>query len=727
MAEKYSVHRFTGNGSRTDWEFNFTGGFIANADVKASVRSVTNLEVATDFDWVGPNTIRIVPPVANGLRLTIYRDTPKILPLVDFVDGAIINEKNLDTNARQAIFAVAEMVDAFADVNDNSAAAIVTANLALATANAATQTSNAALNAAQGAVNTANAASAVAALASGKSDVAVATANSANTKADGAIATANAANTTAGQANSKADGAVAQAATAAQTAAQANVNSSGAVTTANDAKARAINAQEVAGAATVTATGAKTTADATASQFEDLRDTVEEIAGGDLSNFVRVNQVNDFTADQRFGFGMLTLKGAVGGRDMQIASRNDGDIPLWRRTNNDGTMGSWAPMPTLWSAIVDKPTQFPPSIHGHTVADTVGLQAALDAKLNGTNPAFAGTLGGNNVLVERLITNAGGVGWRHKDANGAGGYGFLSYKDSSHFYMLLTNKDDANGSFNNLRPFRVDLSNGYVGIANGLSVTGGLTVDAMSVGGYGVWTSGNFNPDTYVSKSLTHLGFTGGGPLINLSWQDFAARPTGFTTMTLPESTINPLATYGYVFKHGRRDAGNGWGGTWITHAQSAGDAVRAFFGGTPNDATAPTWTEAWTKANLPKPVPTENSDGGGHNVTFGWSGSFFTANVNGVVRHYFQPRDQDANFRDITATRGDGSGVIYLGGGAYLYHDGTQYHLAGEKDFNTSGNVRAGKRLVSYGRWVPQTYISAGDPGDVGGQVRDGDIWIIP
>ncbi|MCC5763490.1 hypothetical protein LH496_27885, partial [Klebsiella pneumoniae] len=107
----------------------------------------------------------------------------------------------------------------------------------------------------------------------------------------------------------------------------------------------------------------------------------------------------------------------------------------------------------------------------------------------------SGTLSGPTSKTNRLITNLGGIGWRQKDADNAQGYAVLHYKDGTHYYMLLTNKDDADGQFNNLRPLRVDLSNGYVGIANGLSVSGGLAVDGITVGGYGVWTNGNFNPD----------------------------------------------------------------------------------------------------------------------------------------------------------------------------------------------------------------------------------------
>jgi hypothetical protein len=55
--------------------------------------------------------VSITPPVPNGHTLTIYRDTPKDLPVADFLDGAIINETNLDFIAKQSVFVSAEMVD----------------------------------------------------------------------------------------------------------------------------------------------------------------------------------------------------------------------------------------------------------------------------------------------------------------------------------------------------------------------------------------------------------------------------------------------------------------------------------------------------------------------------------------------------------------------------------------------------------------------------------------
>jgi hypothetical protein len=47
-----------------------------------------------------------------------------------------------------------------------------------------------------------------------------------------------------------------------------------------------------------------------------------------------------------------------------------------------------------WADITGKPTTFAPSAHTHAIADTTGLQAALDAKAPIASPTFTGTVGG---------------------------------------------------------------------------------------------------------------------------------------------------------------------------------------------------------------------------------------------------------------------------------------------------------------------------------------------
>jgi len=128
------------DGSTTDWEFAFSGGYLSTSHVKASV---TDNGITTDIP-VNPSmlsglfTLRIVPALATGQLLTIYRDTPKDLPLVDFTDEAGFTEIALDTNAKQAVFVAAEATDAVGVVSTSEVlAAAITAEQAAAQAQAA--------------------------------------------------------------------------------------------------------------------------------------------------------------------------------------------------------------------------------------------------------------------------------------------------------------------------------------------------------------------------------------------------------------------------------------------------------------------------------------------------------------------------------------------------------------------------------------------------------------
>lgn len=177
-----SMNTFQGNGSTTSWNFNFAGGYIAQADVKAYVYDI-NSGISTPWTpvFTGPNTVLYTPALVNTKALVVYRDTPKNLPLVDFAAGAPMTEKNLDTLAEQAVFVGAEMVDRFDSINTSSTDAIERSFTALTAANAAVTTANAASATAGTAVTTANSAVTTA-------NTANTTANTANTKADTALA-----------------------------------------------------------------------------------------------------------------------------------------------------------------------------------------------------------------------------------------------------------------------------------------------------------------------------------------------------------------------------------------------------------------------------------------------------------------------------------------------------------------------------------------------------------
>lgn len=166
---RYATEHYPGDGVTVDFEFNFAGGYLDRSHVEVSTRNPAYFETlipANTIVWVGPNQIRIPAPVATGMALIIRRNTPKDLPLLDFVDGAILNEKNLNTITKQAIFSCAEMVDLFADlllafqnISQDAADALAIALQALAAALAALAAAQAALAAANAAA--ANAATAL--------------------------------------------------------------------------------------------------------------------------------------------------------------------------------------------------------------------------------------------------------------------------------------------------------------------------------------------------------------------------------------------------------------------------------------------------------------------------------------------------------------------------------------------------------------------------------------
>lgn len=106
---------WTSDGSDTVWNFSFAGGYIDKAHVKAWYRADDNEAIVpipiTEDMFLGPNQLQILPAVPAGYTVAIYRDTPKILPLVDFTDGSGFSEIALDTNAKQAVFIAAETQD----------------------------------------------------------------------------------------------------------------------------------------------------------------------------------------------------------------------------------------------------------------------------------------------------------------------------------------------------------------------------------------------------------------------------------------------------------------------------------------------------------------------------------------------------------------------------------------------------------------------------------------
>lgn len=120
IRQLYSRQVWLSDGTDSIWNFSFTGGYIDKSHVKAKLTSADGLvteavPINYSADFIGPFQLNIVPNIPAGTTFTIYRDTPKDLPLVNFEDGGRISEVSLDTNAKQAVFIASETIDSVLD------------------------------------------------------------------------------------------------------------------------------------------------------------------------------------------------------------------------------------------------------------------------------------------------------------------------------------------------------------------------------------------------------------------------------------------------------------------------------------------------------------------------------------------------------------------------------------------------------------------------------------
>lgn len=175
-----SQTRYATDGTTTEWDFSFSGGYLLKSHVKAHVETPAGAiseVVVTEGMLTGPFTLRILPALPAGNVLVIYRDTPKDLPLVDFTDESGFSEVSLDTNAKQAVFIAAETTDtvktstqyeaeqaarqAAIAAGEAQASAIAAAASALLSANEAAASEVSAINSANSAASSSAAATAV--------------------------------------------------------------------------------------------------------------------------------------------------------------------------------------------------------------------------------------------------------------------------------------------------------------------------------------------------------------------------------------------------------------------------------------------------------------------------------------------------------------------------------------------------------------------------------------
>ena len=105
-----SFVRYTGNGSTSSYAVPFS--YRAQEDVAITIDGVAT----TAFTWDGAGTnITFTSPPANLTSIEIRRTTSQSSRLVDYADGSVLKENDLDTDSEQGFFMSQEAID---DAND---------------------------------------------------------------------------------------------------------------------------------------------------------------------------------------------------------------------------------------------------------------------------------------------------------------------------------------------------------------------------------------------------------------------------------------------------------------------------------------------------------------------------------------------------------------------------------------------------------------------------------
>lgn len=100
---------YTANGSTQ--QFDITFSYIEQSHIKVYVDNVED----TSFTFVNSSRIQTSSMPSNGAVVKIDRDTPTNARLVDFSDGSVLTESDLDKSANQNFFVAQETVDEVED------------------------------------------------------------------------------------------------------------------------------------------------------------------------------------------------------------------------------------------------------------------------------------------------------------------------------------------------------------------------------------------------------------------------------------------------------------------------------------------------------------------------------------------------------------------------------------------------------------------------------------
>lgn len=100
----YSFVQLPGNGVTANFQFNFP--YMQKSHIAVKVDGV-----AATFTWLTSNIVQISPVPPNSSVVEIRRTTPIDTPVVDYFNGSVLSESDLDASAIQEIYIAQEQAD----------------------------------------------------------------------------------------------------------------------------------------------------------------------------------------------------------------------------------------------------------------------------------------------------------------------------------------------------------------------------------------------------------------------------------------------------------------------------------------------------------------------------------------------------------------------------------------------------------------------------------------
>ena len=230
----YSYASYTGTGSQTDYAISFP--YIDKSNVVVTVGGVS-----VPFTFLNASAVRCTTAPALNTAVQVRRRSNKGAVPVDFSDGSVLLEKDLDTLAQYTLYVAQELDDSTQDAlvvigqpNFQAIADDITAKSTTASTGATTATAQAVIATSQAGIAATQAGNAAASATSASTQAgnAAASATSASTQAGNAAAQVVLATTQAGNASTSATTAATQAGTATTQAAIATAQAAAAAASA---------------------------------------------------------------------------------------------------------------------------------------------------------------------------------------------------------------------------------------------------------------------------------------------------------------------------------------------------------------------------------------------------------------------------------------------------------------------------------------------------------------